>query len=64
MSSFFLLITGAPGCGKTTIVQKLVSNLRTSSKVPNFYGFFTEEIRNSNRERIGFDVVTLDVVFA
>lgn len=58
--SSILLITGMPGCGKTTMVQKLITDLKKTSKVPKFQGFFTEETRNSEGERIGFNVVTLD----
>lgn len=56
----FLLLTGMPGCGKTTIVQKLVADLSKVQKMSKVQGFFTEEVRNTNRERIGFDIVTLD----
>jgi len=49
------LLTGPPGCGKTTIIQKTVKKL-------GFYnagGFYTKEIRKGG-ERVGFQIVTLD----
>ncbi|MCS7180330.1 MAG: AAA family ATPase, partial [bacterium] len=43
-----ILITGLPGCGKTTLIKEII-------KVINFekVGFFTEEIREKG-ERVGF----------
>ena len=49
-----ILITGAPGCGKTTIMQRVIDRL-TGSKC----GFFTREIRQGG-VRKGFELVTLD----
>lgn len=49
------LLTGPPGCGKTTVIQKAVKKL-------GFYnagGFYTREIREGG-ERKGFEIVTLD----
>jgi nucleoside-triphosphatase len=45
-----ILITGMPGCGKTTLLNEVIcdSDLR-------FYGFFTDEIRKNNK-REGFRV--------
>jgi nucleoside-triphosphatase len=40
---FNILITGLPGCGKTTLFRKLVGELRDFRPV----GFYTEEIRES-----------------
>jgi nucleoside-triphosphatase len=48
-----VLITGKPGCGKTTLIKKML---------PHFYGasgFFTEEIRERG-VRVGFSIHTLD----
>ena len=48
-----LLLTGRPGCGKTTVIRKALDG-RTGAG-----GFFTEEIRASGR-RTGFSINTLD----
>ncbi len=50
-----LLLTGPPGCGKTTLVRKIVQDL---GGLP-MAGFYTEEIREG-RERVGFALVGLD----
>jgi nucleoside-triphosphatase len=49
-----ILLTGRPGCGKTTLVRRVVQALAQPAG-----GFYTEEIRES-RERVGFKIVTLD----
>jgi len=49
-----LLLTGRPGCGKTTIVRRFVEGY--SGRVG---GFYTEEIRKGG-QRVGFRIVTLD----
>lgn len=49
-----VLLTGRPGCGKTTLVKRVVKELAQSAG-----GFYTEEIRK-DRERVGFKIVTLD----
>ncbi|XP_071033999.1 cancer-related nucleoside-triphosphatase isoform X2 [Parasteatoda tepidariorum] len=51
-----VLLTGAPGVGKTTLIKKVCSKLKENDK--HCEGFFTEEVR-TGRERIGFDIVTL-----
>nr|XP_055164880.1 cancer-related nucleoside-triphosphatase isoform X3 [Nyctereutes procyonoides] len=51
-----VFLTGSPGVGKTTLIQK-ASEVLKSSGVP-VDGFYTEEVRQGGR-RIGFDVVTL-----
>ncbi|XP_053463529.1 cancer-related nucleoside-triphosphatase [Nycticebus coucang] len=51
-----VFLTGPPGVGKTTLIQK-ASEILKSSGVP-VDGFYTEEVRRGVR-RIGFDVVTL-----
>lgn len=49
-----ILITGPPGCGKTTLILRLLPLL------PGVVGgFFTREIREA-RIRKGFEIVTLD----
>ena len=49
-----ILLTGPPGCGKTTVVGKVADILRNGAS-----GFYTEEIRDAKKQRIGFRVVTL-----
>ncbi|XP_053155181.1 cancer-related nucleoside-triphosphatase [Hemicordylus capensis] len=51
-----VFLTGPPGIGKTTLIQKATEVLK-SSGVP-IDGFYTEEVRDRGR-RTGFDVVTL-----
>jgi nucleoside-triphosphatase len=57
-----ILLTGRPGCGKTTLIKGVVNKLSQRAG-----GFYTEEIRDSEsvRERsggtrAGFKIVTLD----
>ena len=45
-----ILITGQPGCGKTTLIKEIIKNYKGS-----FSGFITEEIRNKTRK--GFKIV-------
>ncbi|CEL97271.1 unnamed protein product [Vitrella brassicaformis CCMP3155] len=56
-----IFITGQPGTGKTTMVQRCWQRLIDEQVVsPSFVrGFFTEECRQGGT-RIGFDVVTAD----
>jgi len=49
-----VLLTGRPGCGKTTLVKRVVKNVSQRAA-----GFYTEEIRD-RRVRVGFRLVTLD----
>lgn len=49
-----LLITGAPGAGKTTLIRAVVAELPLKAA-----GFFTEEIREGG-QRVGFRVSSLD----
>ena len=49
-----LLFTGPPGCGKTTLISRIVPKLRTSAT-----GFLTREIREKGK-RVGFSINTLD----
>ncbi len=44
------MITGQPGCGKTTLIKKVARSL----SVP-FCGFFTNEIRQRGK-RVGFEI--------
>jgi nucleoside-triphosphatase len=57
-----ILLTGRPGCGKTTLIKRVVDNLALPAG-----GFYTEEIRDSESvrergrgQRVGFKLVTLD----
>ena len=57
MSSEFvkILLTGLPGCGKTTTVTKIIADLNREKVV----GFYTQEIRQ-NDTRKGFRWTDLD----
>ncbi|XP_069811176.1 cancer-related nucleoside-triphosphatase isoform X2 [Dendropsophus ebraccatus] len=50
-----VFLTGPPGIGKTTLIQK-ASEVLTSKL--NVDGFYTEEVKQEHR-RVGFDVVTM-----
>jgi nucleoside-triphosphatase len=50
-----ILLTGLPGCGKTTAIMKILDNLDRRKAV----GFYTQEIRE-NDTRKGFRWTTLD----
>src|SRR4051812_9918171 len=49
-----ILLTGRPGCGKTTLIKRFVKNLSQHAA-----GFYTEELRDRG-VRVGFKLVTLD----
>ncbi len=51
-----LLITGRPGCGKTTVVQRVCEVLLRHGY--RIQGFYTRELRQGGK-RVGFDIVTL-----
>ncbi|XP_068423237.1 cancer-related nucleoside-triphosphatase homolog isoform X2 [Clinocottus analis] len=51
-----VFLTGPPGVGKTTLVQKACEALVSSGAAAE--GFYTEEVREGGR-RVGFDVVTV-----
>jgi nucleoside-triphosphatase len=51
-----ILLTGPPGCGKTTAVTKIVAALDGKLRM---VGFYTEEIREAGR-RVGFRWHRLD----
>ncbi|XP_027803809.2 cancer-related nucleoside-triphosphatase isoform X2 [Marmota flaviventris] len=51
-----VFLTGPPGVGKTTLIQKASEDLKSSGVLVD--GFYTEEVRKGGR-RTGFDVVTL-----
>ena len=50
-----ILLTGLPGCGKTTAIMKIVAGLDCTSTA----GFYTEEIRENNNRK-GFRWKRLD----
>jgi nucleoside-triphosphatase len=50
-----ILLTGLPGCGKTTAVTKILNSLNRKKAV----GFYTQEIREGNIRK-GFRWSTLD----
>jgi nucleoside-triphosphatase THEP1 len=49
-----ILYTGPPGCGKSTLIEKIVQKIKTPAT-----GFFTREIRKKG-QRVGFSINTLD----
>jgi nucleoside-triphosphatase len=49
-----VLLSGHPGCGKTTLIKRAVKELARSAG-----GFYTEEMRERG-VRVGFKLVTLD----
>jgi nucleoside-triphosphatase len=49
-----LLFSGRPGCGKSTLIQRIVRRLELPCT-----GFFTREIREEGR-RVGFSIETLN----
>lgn len=50
-----LFLTGTPGCGKTTLVRRIIEHLDDL----RLAGFFTQELRDNNRQRIGFQAIGL-----
>ncbi|XP_074307184.1 uncharacterized protein LOC141642308 [Silene latifolia] len=58
MASKCILISGTPGIGKTTLIIRVVENLRISHPNLKIQGFYTREIRQGN-QRVGFEVVTM-----
>jgi nucleoside-triphosphatase len=50
-----LLLTGAPGSGKTTVVRRVAEELRKRER--RIAGFFTAEIREGG-QRVGFRIET------
>ncbi|KAG5681298.1 hypothetical protein PVAND_010748 [Polypedilum vanderplanki] len=59
MPNSFIILTGMPGSGKSTIIKRIVNELRANT-MTNLKGFYTEECRNEANERIGFDIKTFD----
>jgi nucleoside-triphosphatase len=54
MANKYLLLTGPPGCGKTTVVLRLVERLPGI----RLAGFYTQELREHG-SRVGFEAVGL-----
>jgi nucleoside-triphosphatase len=52
--SIRIMLTGPPGCGKTTAIRQVLDQLRCEA-----HGFTTQEIREGGR-RTGFKLTTLD----
>ena len=50
-----VLLTGPPGCGKTTVARKIAGILGSGA-----IGFFTEEVRDAAGIRTGFRVESTD----
>jgi nucleoside-triphosphatase THEP1 len=53
MNTKNLLLTGPPGCGKSTLIEKLIARIDQPMT-----GFFTGELRDRGR-RVGFSITTL-----
>jgi len=49
-----ILVTGPPGCGKSTLIEKVVDRIKEPVT-----GFFTREIKEKGR-RVGFSINTMD----
>jgi nucleoside-triphosphatase len=50
-----VLLTGPPGCGKTTVIRQVVDRLGEL----RLAGFYTQEIRQQG-QRVGFEAIGLD----
>jgi nucleoside-triphosphatase len=53
MNTKNLLVTGPPGCGKSTLIEKIVTHIDKPMT-----GFFTRELRDQG-QRVGFSITTL-----
>lgn len=51
-----IFVTGSPGVGKTTLIQKVIDNIPPGI---SSCGFFTNELRESGI-RVGFEITTLN----
>lgn len=49
-----ILLTGLPGCGKTTVIRRLIDRLSDL----RLAGFYTQELREQG-QRVGFEAVAL-----
>ena len=52
-----LLVTGRPGVGKTTLMERVLEQLRGSLRLA---GFTTAEERDHSRQRTGFQILTVE----
>ncbi len=50
-----ILLTGPPGCGKTTLIKRVIKQLRDL----RMQGFYTEEVRGNDGKRVGFNAIGL-----
>lgn len=50
-----IFITGKPGCGKSTLINKIINNIKNKY---NIAGIITPEIRKNN-QRTGFKIIDL-----
>ncbi len=50
-----VLLTGRPGCGKTTLIRRVIDSLAVDAD-----GFYTQEMRAPDGRRRGFQIITLD----
>ena len=50
-----VLLTGPPGCGKTTVIRRVIERLADL----RLAGFYTKEIRKQG-QRVGFEAIGLD----
>jgi len=51
-----LLLTGFPGCGKTTLICRIIEQLRDL----RLAGFYTQELRGDDGRRVGFEAIGLN----
>lgn len=49
-----ILLTGEPGCGKNTLIQRMLADLSLPAG-----GFYTQEVREGGTRK-GFEIITLD----
>jgi len=57
MAGLNLLVTGKPGVGKTTLVERVLDQLRGSLRLA---GFTTTELRRPGEQRLGFRILTVE----
>ena len=50
-----IFITGKPGCGKSTLINKIINNIKNKY---NIAGIITPETRKNN-QRVGFKIIDL-----